>query len=100
LAVVPATALTPLPDELPLEESAVLGCAFFTAYGALARAQQDLRGRALAVVAVGGVGSAIVQLARHLGASPVIAIDVDDDKLAVVRELGADVVVNSRTTDA
>src|SRR5690606_5324188 len=43
---------------------------------------------------------AIVQLARHLGASPVIAIDVDDDKLAVVRELGADVVVNSRTTDA
>lgn len=100
LAVVPATALTHLPAELPLEEAAVLGCAAFTAYGALARAHEDIRGRAVAVVAVGGVGSAIVQLARHLGASPVIAVDVDDDKLAAVRELGADVVVNSRTTDA
>lgn len=100
LAVVPATALTHLPEELPLEESAVLGCAAFTAYGALARAHEDVRGRAVAVVAVGGVGSAVVQLARHLGASPVIAVDVDDDKLARVQELGADVVVNSQTTDA
>ncbi|WP_134774787.1 zinc-binding dehydrogenase [Ornithinimicrobium flavum] len=100
LAVVPVTALAALPESLPLEESAVLGCAAFTAYGALARAQHDIRGRAVAVVAVGGVGSAIVQLARHLGASPVIAVDVDDDKLAAVRDLGADVVVNSRTTDA
>lgn len=100
LAVVPATALTRLPENLPLEESAVLGCAAFTAYGALARAQEDVRARAVAVVAVGGVGSAVVQLARHLGASPIIAVDVDDDKLAAVQALGADVVVNSRTTDA
>ena len=100
LAVVPATALTHLPDELPLEESAVLGCAAFTAYGALARAHEDVRGRAVVVVAVGGVGSAVVQLARHLGASPVVAVDVDDDKLALASTLGADVVINSRTTDA
>lgn len=100
LAVVPATALAQLPPELPLEESAVLGCAAFTAYGALARAHEDVRGRCVAVVAVGGVGSAIVQLARHLGAGPIIAVDVDDDKLATVQALGADVLVNSRTTDA
>ncbi|WP_131104269.1 zinc-binding dehydrogenase [Ornithinimicrobium sufpigmenti] len=100
LAVVPVTALAHLPEELPLEESAVLGCAAFTAYGALARAHEDIRGRSVAVVAVGGVGSAIVQLARHLGAGPIIAVDVDDDKLAAVQALGADVVINSRTTDA
>ena len=99
-AVVPVTALAPLPETLPLEESAVLGCAAFTAYGALARAETDLRGRAVAVVAVGGVGSSIVQLARHLGADPIIAVDVDDAKLEAVRGLGATVTVNSATTDA
>ena len=99
-AVVPVTGLTHLPESLPLEEAAVLGCAAFTAYGAVARADQDLAGRSVAVVAVGGVGSSIVQFARHLGADPVIAIDVDDAKLEVVRELGATVTINSTTTDA
>jgi S-(hydroxymethyl)glutathione dehydrogenase/alcohol dehydrogenase len=98
-AVVPATALAPLPETLPLEESAVLGCAAFTAYGALARAGTDLRDRSVAVVAVGGVGSSILQFARHLGADPVIAIDVDDAKLEAARALGATVTVNSRTGD-
>lgn len=100
LAVVPATALTSLPESLPLEESAVLGCAAFTAYGALARVNEDLTGRGVAVVAVGGVGSSIVQFAKYLRASPVIAVDIDDDNLEAARSLGADVVVNSRTTDA
>ncbi len=99
-AVVPVTALTRLPESLPLEESAVLGCAAFTAYGALARAGTDLAGRSLAVVAVGGVGSSIIQFARHLGADPIIAVDVDDAKLEGARELGATVTVNSATADA
>ena len=99
-AVVPVTGLTHLPEGLPLEESAVLGCAAFTAYGALARADGDLAGRSVAVVAVGGVGSSIIQFARHLGADPLIAVDVDDAKLAVARDLGATVTVNSRTVDA
>lgn len=100
--VVPLTALTRLPESLPLEESAVLGCAAFTAYGAIARAGAgaDVAGRSVAVVAVGGVGSSIVQLASSLGASPVIAVDVDDAKLETARALGADVLVNSRTGDA
>src|SRR6476469_982102 len=42
-AVVPATDVFPLPAELPLLESAVLGCAMFTAYGAVRHAA-DLRG--------------------------------------------------------
>jgi len=97
-AVVPVTGLTRLPEGLPLEESAVLGCAAFTAYGAVARAG-DLAGRSVAVVAVGGVGSSVLQFARHLGADPVIAVDVDDAKLEAARGLGATVTVNSRTTD-
>ncbi|WP_205835263.1 zinc-binding dehydrogenase [Microbacterium salsuginis] len=98
-SVIPATAITRLPDGLPLEESAVLGCAAFTAYGALAASGLE-PGESVAVVATGGVGSSIVQLASHLGAAHVIAIDVSDDKLAAATELGATAVVNSATTDA
>ncbi|WP_141817638.1 zinc-binding dehydrogenase [Ornithinimicrobium humiphilum] len=99
-AVVPVSALARLPESLPLKESAVLGCAAFTAYGALARAGTDLAGRSVAVVAVGGVGSSIVQLARHLAADPIVAVDVDDAKLEAARGLGATVTVNSTTSDA
>lgn len=99
-AVVPFTGLTPLPDSLPFAESAVLGCAGLTSYGAIRRSA-DLRvGETVAIVAVGGIGSNLVQLARAFGASTVIAIDVDDHKLAAARELGATHTVNSHMEDA
>jgi D-arabinose 1-dehydrogenase-like Zn-dependent alcohol dehydrogenase len=55
--VVPAHALTILPDSLPYAESAILGCAVFTAYGAMAHAAEVRPGDSVAVIGVGGVGS-------------------------------------------
>jgi succinate semialdehyde reductase (NADPH) len=99
-AVVPATDVFPLADGLPLAESSVLGCAVFTAYGAV-RHGADLRGgERIAVVAAGGVGINIVQIARAFGASQIIAVDVRDDKLDAARRHGATHVVNATTTDA
>ncbi|MDJ0270239.1 MAG: alcohol dehydrogenase catalytic domain-containing protein [Aigarchaeota archaeon] len=99
LSVVPATAVFKLPDNMPLHEAATLGCAVFTAYGAV-KNQADLRaGESVAVVAVGGVGLNIIQWAKTFGASEIIAIDVRDDKLANARELGATHVINSRKTN-
>jgi S-(hydroxymethyl)glutathione dehydrogenase/alcohol dehydrogenase len=99
-AVVPATDVFPLPESLPLEESAILGCAVFTAYGAV-RLGADLRGgERIAVVAVGGVGINVIQIAKAFGASQIIAVDVRDDKLEAAKAIGATDVVNSRTSDA
>jgi succinate semialdehyde reductase (NADPH) len=99
-AVVPATDVFPLPAALPLAESSVLGCAVFTAYGAV-RHGADLRGgERVAVVAAGGVGLNIIQIARAFGASQVIAVDINDDKLAIASRVGATDVVNSKTTHA
>ncbi|MFS0911216.1 zinc-binding dehydrogenase [Microbacterium sp. 179-I 3D2 NHS] len=98
-AVVPVAALAPLPPEVPLEEAAILGCAVFTAYGAASKGGLT-SDDSVAVVAVGGVGSSIIQVAAGLGASPIIAVDVDDDKLEAARALGADIVVNSTREDA
>lgn len=98
-AVVPVTALAPLPDSIPEVPAAILGCAMFTAYGALRHSANLQPGETVAVVAIGGVGQSIVQLAKAMGAGRVIAIDVSDEKLAKARQLGADEVINSRTTD-
>jgi succinate semialdehyde reductase (NADPH) len=98
-AVVPATDIFPLPAGLPLLESSVLGCAVFTAYGAI-RHGADLRGgERVAVVAVGGVGLNVVQIAHAFGASQIIAIDVRDDKLEIARRVGATDVINAETTN-
>ncbi|SDT37065.1 zinc-binding dehydrogenase [Microlunatus soli] len=98
-AVVPVIALAPLPPELPQAPAAILGCAIFTAYGAIRHSADLQPGETVAVVAIGGVGQSIVQLAKAMGAGRVIAIDVSDEKLAQARRLGADEVINSAGTD-
>ena len=98
-AVIPVTGVAPLPDDVPFEEAAILGCAVFTAYGAVRRGANLRAGESVAVVATGGVGSNVIQVARAFGAYPIVAIDVRDDKLAAARELGATHVVNGSTED-
>ena len=88
-SVVPVAGLFALPPELPLVESAVLGCAVFTAYGAVRHAADLRGGERVAVVACGGVGLNVIQIARAFGASQIIAVDVSDEKLQIARELGA-----------
>ncbi|MBO9577452.1 MAG: zinc-binding dehydrogenase [Microbacteriaceae bacterium] len=99
-SVVPLTALAALPDALDPVSAAVLGCAAFTSYGAVHRAGHVEPGDSVAVVAVGGVGSGVVQVAKAAGADPIIAIDVAADKLEAARTLGATHTVNSREVDA
>ena len=52
------------------------------------------------MVATGGVGSALVQLASVFGASTIIAVDISDDKLTAASKLGATHTVNSAQVDA
>ena len=99
-SVVPATDVFPMPASLPLQESSVLGCAIFTAFGAVRHAAELRGGERIAVVAAGGVGINVVQIAKAFGASQIIAVDVRDDKLEAARRLGATDVVNARDTDA
>ena len=70
-----------------------------TAYHSLVH-RADLKKREVLLVhgASGGVGMAAVQLGKHLGAQ-VIATGSSDERLAVVREQGADLVINLATSD-
>lgn len=86
--VVPSTAVFELPQTVPFSEASIIGCAIFTAYGAV-RHGADLRGgESVAVIGAGGVGANVLQFARAFGASRVIAIDVSDDKLSAMAALG------------
>jgi succinate semialdehyde reductase (NADPH) len=98
-AVVPGTAVFKLPDTLPLEESCILGCAVFTAYGAIKNQSGLKEGESVAVVAVGGVGMNVVQLLRLMGAGRVIAIDVREDKLEMAMNVGATHSINSQKVE-
>ncbi|MCU1480968.1 MAG: alcohol dehydrogenase [Subtercola sp.] len=99
-SVVPIAALALLPDSLPFDAAAILGCALFTAFGAAHRAAALEAGESVVVVATGGVGSSILQVCRAIGADPIIAVDVSDEKLARAAELGAHFTVNSADVDA
>ncbi|XP_074311381.1 uncharacterized protein LOC141647183 [Silene latifolia] len=98
--VIPAHGLTLLPDSLPYTESAILGCAVFTAYGAMVHAADVRGGDSIAVIGIGGVGSSCLQIARAFGASPIIAVDISDEKLEKAKAVGATHVVNALKEDA
>ncbi|MEP7280720.1 MAG: 6-hydroxycyclohex-1-ene-1-carbonyl-CoA dehydrogenase [Rubrivivax sp.] len=83
---------------LQLAQVSIVADALTTPFQAVRRAEVGPGSLAI-VVGVGGVGGYCVQVARAFGAR-VVAIDVDDAKLAAVAEHGASLTLNSRTLDA
>ena len=96
-AVADATYVVPVPDGVSPRDAAPLTCAGVTTYKAIKVAHIRPSER-VAVFGIGGLGHLAVQYARLVG-GVVIAVDVEDDKLELAHELGADHVVNARTTD-
>jgi S-(hydroxymethyl)glutathione dehydrogenase/alcohol dehydrogenase len=99
-AVMPALAGAAIPAHAPLADSAILGCAFLTAYGALVHVGGLQEGASVAVVGAGGIGLSTVAVAKALGAGEVLAVDVANDRLDAALKLGASQTVNGREQDA
>ncbi len=97
--VVPATDVFRVPDTLPLRDLATLGCSMLTAYGAVHNVAGLRPGDDVAVVAVGGVGSALVQMAAVYGAARIVAVDVSAGKLRAAEALGATHTVDASAVD-
>jgi alcohol dehydrogenase len=99
-AVVSRRSLVKVPADLPFEHAALFGCAVLTGVGAVVNTAQVRAGQSVAVVGLGGVGLASVLGALASGASPVIAVDLSEDKLALARSLGPVLTVNAADADA
>jgi propanol-preferring alcohol dehydrogenase len=96
-AVADADYVVPVPDGVAPHDAAPLTCAGVTTYKAIKVANIRPSER-VAVFGIGGLGHLAVQYARLVG-GVVIAVDVEDSKLEMARELGADYVVNAAETD-
>ena len=90
--------LARLPDALDYDVAASLGCRFMTAFRGLVDQAQLRAGERVMVIGCGGVGLSSVMIAAALGAH-VIAVDVDDAKLALAARFGAAALVDARSED-
>ncbi|MFI6052199.1 S-(hydroxymethyl)mycothiol dehydrogenase [Streptomyces violascens] len=78
----------------------LLGCGVMAGIGAAINTGKVGRGDSVAVIGCGGVGDAAIVGAKLAGAARIIAVDIDDRKLATAKSMGATHTVNSRTQDA
>ena len=77
----------------------LLGCGVMAGLGAALNTGNVGRGDSVAVIGCGGVGAAAIAGARLAGANRIIAVDLDERKLATATTLGATHTVNSSATD-
>ena len=93
------TNLVRLPESMKFVTAASLGCRFVTSFRAVVDQGRVEAGQWVAVHGCGGVGLSAIMIASAMGAQ-VIAVDIDDDKLAFARRIGADAVVNATEVDS
>ncbi|MFW5473751.1 S-(hydroxymethyl)mycothiol dehydrogenase [Knoellia sp. CPCC 206450] len=77
----------------------LLGCGVMAGFGAAVNTGGVQRGDSVAVIGCGGVGNAAIAGAHTVGATTIIAVDVDDSKLDTARSFGATHTVNGRSED-
>jgi S-(hydroxymethyl)mycothiol dehydrogenase len=98
--LVAAGQCTKVDPTAPPEVAGLLGCGVMAGIGAAINTGAVGRGDSVAVIGCGGVGAAAVAGSRLAGAGRIIAVDIDDRKLAKATELGATHTINSKLADA
>jgi S-(hydroxymethyl)mycothiol dehydrogenase len=98
-AVVHEACAVKVPEELPVEQAALLACGFSTGAGAALWSTPVQEGSSVAVIGCGGVGLAVIQGAMLRGAERIVAVDIAPEKLEHARALGATDLVDASTAD-
>lgn len=98
-AVIGATNAVKIRDDMPLDRAALIGCSVMTGVGAVLNTARVPAGASLAVFGCGGIGLNAVQGGRIVGAEPLIAVDVADNKLDFARAMGATHSLNATRAD-
>ncbi|MDO6732753.1 galactitol-1-phosphate 5-dehydrogenase [Marinovum sp. 2_MG-2023] len=94
----PAQNVLKVPDNVSLEVAATIEPAAIILHG-IHKVDLSL-GDAVVVVGCGALGYFALQFAKLSGAQPLIAVDVDEDKLELARQVGADICINPTKIDA
>ncbi|MGI5451743.1 zinc-binding dehydrogenase [Streptomyces sp. CA-249302] len=88
-AIATARNVVVVDSSLPLEKLGPLGCGVQTGAGAVLRSLRVQAGSSIVVLGVGSVGLSAVMAARVAGATRIVAVDLNDQRLSLAREFGA-----------
>ena len=88
-----------VPDGLDSAAASRVTCAGVTTYKAV-KVSNIRPGQWIAIYGLGGLGNLALQYAKNVFNARVIAVDINDDQLQFAKEMGADLVINSRNEDA
>ncbi len=97
--VVPEIALAKINKAAPLDKVCLLGCGITTGIGAVLNTAKVEPGSTVAVFGLGGIGLSVVQGAVMAQAARIIAIDINEEKFAMARQLGATDTINPQNYD-
>jgi len=95
--VVPEIALAKINKAAPLDKVCLLGCGVTTGIGAVMNTAKVEPGATVAVFGLGGIGLSVIQGAVMAKASRIIAVDMNSDKFAMAKDLGATDFINPKT---
>lgn len=87
--------VVPISKEYPTDISCIVGCAVLTGAGAVINTAKVRPGDSVAVFGAGGVGLCALQAASITNAYPIIAVDLDNEKLKFAKEFGATHLINA-----
>src|SRR5258707_8163709 len=93
--IVPEQQAIAVTRDIPFDRASLIGCGVMTGVGAALNVAHIGRADTVMVIGCGAVGLAAVQGARLAGAAKIIAVDIDDGKLAVAQRMGATQGVNA-----
>ena len=89
-AVVKASAVVRnVSNKMSFPAASIISCGVMTGYGSVVNAARVTPGTSVVVLGSGGVGLNVIQGARISGASQIIAVDINEQRLAMAREFGA-----------
>jgi S-(hydroxymethyl)glutathione dehydrogenase/alcohol dehydrogenase len=93
-------ALAKIRPDMPLDRAALIGCGVVTGVGSVFHTARVEPGSSVAVIGCGGVGLSCINGAALAGASRIIAIDREAEKLDLARKFGATDTINAAADDA
>jgi len=96
-AIISENRLVKIPQEMPLREAALLGCAIPTGAGIVMNTMDVSGGKSIAIFGMGGIGLSALLAAKVRGASKIIAIDISKDRLKQSTLLGATHILNAKS---
>jgi S-(hydroxymethyl)glutathione dehydrogenase/alcohol dehydrogenase len=97
--VVHKSQLVRIPDDVPFQSAALLGCGVITGFCSVTKVAGVEAGATVVVIGAGGLGLNTIQGASLSRASKIIAVDVLENKLQAARELGATHTINALEKD-